>query len=179
MVFINKTYAEAGPNSWPENMKECKIKWEIVYYKNNELNNDCYHFYDWILKDQNNYYIVTLKQILPSHIYYWETTSNEVICEEYSMSWSINNYWINITNSIIPKKWDEYYFTVRKFYDYDNFVVQYSKEESPEWTNLKTCDFNIIDKIENNTSYKDYFIIWTWIISLIILWIIIYRKFKK
>lgn len=179
MNFINKSYADAGPNSWPENMKECKIKWEIVYFKHNELNNDCYYFYDWILKDQSNYYVVTLKQILPSHIYYWETTSNEVICDDYSMSWTINSYWINVSNSIVPKKWDEYYFTVRKFYDYDNFVVQYSKEESPEWTNLKTCDFNVIDKIENNISYKDYFIIWTWIILLIILWVIIYKKFKK
>lgn len=36
---------------------------------------------------------------------------------------------------------------------------------------------------ENDTIYennnKDYFIIWTWIISLIILWIILYKKLKK
>ena len=57
----------------------------------------------------------------------------------------------------------------------DPMIIEYSSEKS-DFKDIQMCNINYI---EFKNIYINIFIIWAWIISLIILWIIFYNKFKK
>lgn len=150
MNLINKVSAETWPNWWEVSMKECKIKWKILYIHYYE-HRECENIYDAIVKDNNNYYNVTIKEILPSYMEYieWKIVTKwyERVCEWYSSSWTTDNSWNLIFNSIKPKVWDDYYFIVRHHYEYDNIVMKYSKQVNNDWNIISNCTDNIIDKV--------------------------------
>lgn len=148
MIIINKVSAETWPNWWESSMKECMIKWKIVYFRYFQQV-ECGNLYDAIVKDDNNYYNITIKETLPTFMYFSEDTTRwyEKACEWYSLSWTTDISW-NITfDTIKPNVWDEYYFKVIHHYYFDNMVMKYSKQQTNDWNILPNCSDNIIDKI--------------------------------
>ncbi len=174
MIELN----DSVPNEWIESKKECWIYGTIIYF-HTEKTTDCTITYETIIRDDNYiYYKITSQENKNTYIdrMYTPTTSKEISCKwKYSDSW----------NTFIHKIWDKQYFTIRNYYDWNNYVIKNSKEKYDSWNNLEKCTWNIIDKAPiyiNNNNFEInifyYYIIW-WLFILI-LWIIIifFKKFK-
>ena len=166
---------ESIPNEVPEFKKECWIYGTIIYFSPIKSEN-CTITYETIIRDDNyTYYKITSQENKSSYIdwMYTPTTSKEISCEwKYSDSWT----------SFIHKIWDKYYFTIRKYYDWNNYSIKNSKEKNDSWNKLDKCTWNIIDQapsknIENNYNFY-YYITW-WIIILILVIFIFFKKMKK
>ena len=101
-----------------------------------------------------------------------KTTQNECVFD-----W----IWIIYSDKTIPKVWDKVNFLINK----DNYSIL-SDKKNIDWTyNLLSWNNNKynIESCPSNSNflefYKDYLIVWTWIIFLTVLWIIVLKRFRK
>lgn len=105
---------------------------------------------------------------------------NGTVAKEISCSGKYVNLW----NSLTPQIWDTYNYVIRKHYDFDNYLINISKNENPNWENIQNCEWSIIDKIpeniiqKKNIIYNDFYLWWI-IFILIIIWCIIFKYYKK
>lgn len=140
----------------------CEINWKIEKIQLLEKS-ECIDSYNFYLESKFwTYNVMSLK---------W--TNIDCSIDGISKIYSDRNF---------PKVWDEVNFLINNL---DNYYILSDKKNSDgsylilSWNNKK-YDTEICTSNSNFIEFhKDYFIIWTWIISLIILWIIIYKKFKK
>lgn len=175
MTNIELRMNESIPNEVLEFKKECWIYWTIIYFSPIKTEN-CTITYEIIVRDNNyTYYKITTQENKLSYTdwMYTPTTSKEISCE-----WK----YTDSGNTFIPKIWDKYYFTIRKYYDWDNYNIKSSKDIYESWNKLEKCTWNIIDQapsknIENNYNFY-YYIIWA-IFILIFAIFIFFKKFKK
>ena len=99
---------------------------------------------------------------------------NDNMCE---IDWSLIIY----SDKTLPKVWDKVELLINKT-GYDiisdekvwEWVYKLISWNNSEW-NTQICEPN------SNffEFYKDYFIIWTWIIFLTVLWVIVFKRFRK
>lgn len=164
MIFINKAYADLPPDMIISDIKlsnPCNVSWIVEKIEIKKWEHECSDNIFLYIKSNNNLYKVSALKNTQT---------------ECTFDWSTMIYWYNN----LPKKWDEIDILVsgnwynifnvdgknhENFYVYDQILGK----------NFETCSSNS-NFIE---FHKDYFIIWAWIILLIILWIIFYKKFKK
>jgi len=104
-----------------------------------------------------------------------------ILKELVSLKWEIcNDTWSFISLKWLPEKWENIDILVNK----DNYWYSWiDKNEKWDfiffgqelWYKPEICSPNS-NFIE---FHKDYFLFWTWIIFIIILWVFLYKRFKK
>gem|GEM_PF-4567833 len=53
---------------------------------------------------------------------------------------------------------------IRKYYDFDNYLINSTKNQNLNWDNIQNCEWSIIDKVpeniiqEKNIIYKDFYL---------------------
>lgn len=170
-----KTYAQI----WPDPIEYVGY-WKIVSVSNIFEKDNCFKLY--------NFDILTDKNLLIN------SSAISVKNKECSDNYILSNYFTNTPNIITEnnysindyKLWQSYYFkfsllppdTNVKLY-ISPLILNISESIPKDYFNYP--EYNYWYKIYNTSSNlnSNYFIIWTWIISLIILGLVIYKKFKK
>lgn len=159
--------------------QDCKISGKIIHFTPIQKNN-CTTLYDTIIKDNNStYYQIIIQENKP---YYRDLSGTKA--KEISCSWAYEDLW----NSITPKIWDNYFFSIKWLYnEYYNYAYKISNETNNNEDKWITCQSNIIDKIETiesqqqniinieNFKYMDYISYW---IIIFLIWIIVILAFK-
>lgn len=171
--------SEGDPNDFEYSLQECWIHWTIIHF-HIEKKTDCTITYETIIRDDDyNYHLVTSQENKDSYMdwMYTPKTSKEVSCEgKHKDSW----------NAFTHKIWDKQYFTIRKYYDWSNYVIKNSPEIYDSWNDLEKCNWNIIDHapvkiVEEETQTNNYFYYWIFsgiIIFLLIIFVLVRKIYK-
>lgn len=167
------------PNEWDNSI--CKIHGKIIYFSPMKIQqSNCFTIYDVIVRDDN--YAYHHIRVQENKDFYGDlswTITKEISC--------VGKY-IDLWNSLTPKIWDTFYYVIRKYYDFDNYLINSAKNENSNWSNIQNCEWSIIDKIpeniiqeNNNLSLKNSqnFFIWWIIFLLLMIWVLLFQIYKK
>lgn len=166
---------ESVPNEWDKSI--CKIHGKIIYFSPMKIqSNNCFTIYDVILRDDNYaYHHITVQENKNFYRDLSGTVAKEISCA---------GKYINLWNSLTPKIWDTFYYVIRKYYDFDNYLINSTKNQNLNWDNIQNCEWSIIDKIPENiiqekNTFSPNYCFWWAIFLLIILWALAFKLYKK
>lgn len=137
-----------------EELKLCKIKWEIVKYEDIYKDWGCAKFYKLTINDNNTYYQVNVA----------EYDKRDASCKFAYENWKFS-----------PKVGDYYYFWVVW---HSNDVNWYSNKNYDELIDLPACTSNQVVYKEIHESYSLILIIWILLLAIIITLFIVKKKNK-
>jgi len=162
MDLVNKTYADLLPEEiikYIKPLNKCSFSWVVKKINITKWEHGCSDNVNIYLKFQDWYYKINSTVTTGVECAWWTNYLREDVIW---LPWKKLEW-------IVTKDWYSSILDITKSKNWDYYVYNIKLDEK-----IETCSPNS-NFIE---FHKDYFLFWTWIIFIIILLIVVFKKFK-